>query len=192
MDRLIRIVLLIDDEQSSLVSRVHRVLEMASEAASTFEVILLASDESVHALELAEELALQYPQVRVSRQAAGEASVASSQADCWTYVQDSTKGFDASQVRRLCQLAATGRRQLEESSEAELAAASQPHAVAAQGLRMNELRQRPTSARETKLRVDPPESTDRIPLPFGTRMRHTRRTTRGSRPLAFAALRHSR
>lgn len=69
MERSLSIVLPVHNAQSTLAHDVTRLLDAASELTPQLEVLIMDDGSSDHTVEIAEELAVRYPQVRVCRHA---------------------------------------------------------------------------------------------------------------------------
>ncbi|OHB76002.1 MAG: hypothetical protein A2W31_08325 [Planctomycetes bacterium RBG_16_64_10] len=67
MQRSLSILLPVRDSQATLTALVVRVLEIASELTDQLEVLIVDNGSADHTLEVAHELAVRFPQVRVVR-----------------------------------------------------------------------------------------------------------------------------
>ncbi|MEQ8786643.1 MAG: glycosyltransferase family 2 protein [Pirellulaceae bacterium] len=69
METSLSIVIPIHNAELVLASQVERVLEMAGELTSRFEILIFDDASKDNSIEVAEELSHQYPQVRIARNA---------------------------------------------------------------------------------------------------------------------------
>jgi hypothetical protein len=179
MNQLVKIALLVDNDSSRLVSRTREVLEVLSDAGASFRVDLVAGACSDYALEAAHELALQYPQVQVVepgkqapwKPADGEAERPSAPS--------SADEFDLHRIRRLVAgVNHAGRVPTggdgSEHSKASPSAAPGPAKGSKDGLRLAVLQRRRQQSETAVQRIDSPQTSDKVPLPFSLRARSAR------------------
>ena len=67
MERSLSVLLPVENEQSSLTETVSRILEVLPELTETFELVIIDDGSTDATIEVADELMLRYPQVRVVR-----------------------------------------------------------------------------------------------------------------------------
>jgi len=104
------VVLPVFNAQKSLASEVSELLEVLAEMTDQFELVLVDDGSTDQTVEIADELAQQYPQIRVSRHprrwgssAAVQTGLAAATGD-YVFVQDELTPVSANDIRRLWEL----------------------------------------------------------------------------------------
>lgn len=107
MDRSLSLVLPIYNAQFSLVRRVRRLLEFLPELTSQFDIVIVDDGSTDQTDEVADELAVQYPQIRVHRHprrlgesVAAQTGVRMAEGNI-VYVQPENESINENDLRRL-------------------------------------------------------------------------------------------
>ena len=107
MERSLSVLLPVENVQSSLAETVSRILEILPELTETFELVIIDDGSTDATIEVADELGVLYPQVRVvrhgdrqGRAAALKSGVARSEGDV-LFVADDDCGLPMAEVAKL-------------------------------------------------------------------------------------------
>ena len=107
MERSLSVLLPVRNVQSTLAASVVEILEVLPELAAHFELVIIDDGSTDATIELADELAAQYPQVRVVShgEPLGQAAALQSGLQCSSgeivFLQDAERGLDVDQIDKL-------------------------------------------------------------------------------------------
>ncbi len=110
MDLSLSIVLPVHNAQNTLARDIHRLLELLPDITSRFEILIVDDASTDQTEEIAHELALQYPQLRVARQQSRQGQTAAVQTAVTLttgdvlFVQEEGTEIHEAEIRRLWKL----------------------------------------------------------------------------------------
>ncbi len=164
-DHSLSVVLPVFNVQNSLAHLIHQMLDILPDVTPEFEILVVDDGSTDHTEEVARELAVRYPQVRVARHAdrlGGEAVIETGYAHSRgrvVIVQQENTALGQAELKRVCQMHAQEPEPALEPDLVELDAATEEY-LAAWSAAFRKKMKRPTRAELEEMVADLPEAED--------------------------------